>query len=416
MKRILLSLVILLGMNFSVFPLANAETDVIQAQIVSSNTTWGTPGKALKIEGLVQIRTGVTLTIYPGTLLDVSGGSFLVLGNLSIIGNSTLQKPVALASSWLSGSGKISLSGLNISGSGGALLPYEVTGSISVVDSTISNFNFIFGQTQSSTLIFSGNTVVRVPNFYANPGFFISYSVSITNNSFYDIQRINGEWPGIFVRLGQVLPSYEFTGNYFENSSTVLSIEPRSVDSYPNLRVSNNHFATPGKVAVQASGVDFSQNYWSGITSVNQFRAQVKVSDGTTNITLPIIKFEPLLSSPPSSQPSFTRLKTLLEAEVTAKAAAELKAKQEAEAKVAAELKAKQEAEAKVAAELKAKQEAEAKAAAELKAKQEAEAKAAAAEKLAATKKTTVICSKGKLTKKVTGVKPKCPTGYKVRK
>ena len=90
--------------------------------------------------------------------------------------------------------------------------------------------------------------------------------------------------------------------------------------------------------------------------------------------------------------------------EADAKAAAELKAKQEADAKVAAEAsalsnakneaerlaaqaaiaksaaeaKAKQEAEAKVAAELKAKQEAEAKVAAELKAKQEAEAKAAA--------------------------------------
>jgi hypothetical protein len=51
------------------------------------------------------------------------------------------------------------------------------------------------------------------------------------------------------------------------------------------------------------------------------------------------------------------------------------------EAKAAAELKAKQEAEAKAAAELKAKQEAEAKAAAELKAKQEAKV---AAEKAAA--------------------------------
>jgi hypothetical protein len=89
------------------------------------------------------------------------------------------------------------------------------------------------------------------------------------------------------------------------------------------------------------------------------------------------------------------------------KAAAELKAKQEAEAKAAAELKAKQEAEAKAAAEVKAKQEAEAKAAAELKAKQEAEAK------VAATKKTTITCVKGKLTKKVTAVKPKCPAGYK---
>ena len=64
--------------------------------------------------------------------------------------------------------------------------------------------------------------------------------------------------------------------------------------------------------------------------------------------------------------------------EAEAKAAAELKAKQEAEAKAAAELKAKQDAEAKAAAELKAKQDAEAKAAAELKAKQDAEAKAAA--------------------------------------
>jgi len=110
------------------------------------------------------------------------------------------------------------------------------------------------------------------------------------------------------------------------------------------------------------------------------------------------------------------------EAVKLAKAAAELKAKQEAvEAKAAAELKAKQEAEVKAAAELKAKQEAEAKAAAELKAKEEAEAlvaaelkaKQEAAAKTAATKKTTITCVKGKLVKKVTAIKPKCTTGYK---
>ena len=59
---------------------------------------------------------------------------------------------------------------------------------------------------------------------------------------------------------------------------------------------------------------------------------------------------------------------------------------------------------------LKAKQEAEAIAAAELKAKQEAEAKAAS------LKKSTITCNKGKLTKKVTAVKPKCPAGFKVKK
>ena len=36
-----------------------------------------------------------------------------------------------------------------------------------------------------------------------------------------------------------------------------------------------------------------------------------------------------------------------------------------------------------------------------------------AAAKAAATKKTTIICAKGKLGKKVTALKPKCPTGYK---
>ena len=59
----------------------------------------------------------------------------------------------------------------------------------------------------------------------------------------------------------------------------------------------------------------------------------------------------------------------------------------------------------------------EAKAAAELKTKEEADAKAAAEkairDKAAATKKVTITCTKGKLTKKVTAVKPKCPTGYK---
>jgi hypothetical protein len=56
---------------------------------------------------------------------------------------------------------------------------------------------------------------------------------------------------------------------------------------------------------------------------------------------------------------------------------------------------------------------------------QEAEAKAVAeklaaekiaAAKLASAKKSTITCVKGKLTKKVTAVKPKCPVGYKVKK
>jgi hypothetical protein len=96
-------------------------------------------------------------------------------------------------------------------------------------------------------------------------------------------------------------------------------------------------------------------------------------------------------------------------AEAEAKITAALRAKQEADAKAAAELKAKLDAEAKAAAELKAKLDAEAKAAAELKAKLDAEAKV----KAALTKKITITCVKGKVMKKVTGIKPKCPAGYR---
>jgi hypothetical protein len=80
------------------------------------------------------------------------------------------------------------------------------------------------------------------------------------------------------------------------------------------------------------------------------------------------------------------------------------------EVRLAAELKAKQEVEAKAEAEAKAKADAEAKskAEAEARAKAEVEAKANVSKN-----KKTISCVKGKLTKKVTAVSPKCPKGYK---
>ena len=107
------------------------------------------------------------------------------------------------------------------------------------------------------------------------------------------------------------------------------------------------------------------------------------------------------------------------------KAAADLKAKIEAD-KAAADLKA---AADKAAAELKAvaeKSAADLKAAADKAAAEKvlADAKASAAKILAdakakaaaALKKTTITCVKGKLTKKVTAVKPVCPKGYTKKK
>lgn len=91
-----------------------------------------------------------------------------------------------------------------------------------------------------------------------------------------------------------------------------------------------------------------------------------------------------------------------------AAAALEAKAKADAEAQAAAEAKAKADADAQYARD---KILADAKTAAD---KILAEAQAALnAIKKAAQKKVTITCVKGNLSKKVTSVSPKCPTGYK---
>jgi regulator of protease activity HflC (stomatin/prohibitin superfamily) len=107
----------------------------------------------------------------------------------------------------------------------------------------------------------------------------------------------------------------------------------------------------------------------------------------------------------------------VIQANIKARQELELKAREELELKASQELelKIRAEAEANAAAEVKAKQEADAKAAAEkLVADAKAEAlKILAAAKSAALNRNTIICIKGKVIKKVTAVKPKCPTGYK---
>jgi len=119
------------------------------------------------------------------------------------------------------------------------------------------------------------------------------------------------------------------------------------------------------------------------------------ICGGITGIT-PTFKFIDLVKQAESIVSDDKRREFLQAEEV--RLAAELKAKQEAEAKAEAETRAKAEAEAKSKAEAEA----------EARAKAEAEAKASASRN-----KKTISCVKGKLTKKVTAVSPKCPKGYK---
>ena len=151
--------------------------------------------------------------------------------------------------------------------------------------------------------------------------------------------------------------------------------------------------ATNGSVCDGDSGAGFfvqksNVRYYLGAVGGQQA--------GITNCNAPLGRFAPN-GGMSGFNPTHKLLALIKEAEDYVANEKRLEAIQEA-ARVAAELKAKQDADERVRVE------------AELKAKQEAEAKAAA------LKKTTITCVKGKLTKKVTAVKPKCPSGYKVKK
>ncbi len=128
-----------------------------------------------------------------------------------------------------------------------------------------------------------------------------------------------------------------------------------------------------------------------------EYSLLVNNNDGS-KVTISLIP-TPKINTPDSIQliENSKKRKNEVEAELVAKVLAERQAKSDAVARAAAELKAKQEAEEAIVA-------------AEQKAKEEAAAKAAA------TKKTTITCAKGKSTKKITAIKPKCPSGYKAKK
>jgi hypothetical protein len=147
---------------------------------------------------------------------------------------------------------------------------------------------------------------------------------------------------------------------------------------------------------------DKAQVHYAG-SEIKDFKA-IGMEIKAPNYTLLVTNLEPTKIS--FSLAPTTLLESNEYKELVAKASQNRSAVDQQVKAAEAEQKAKQEAEAKAADEQKAKQEAEAKAAAEQKAKQEPATKAS-------QKKTTITCVKGKSTKKVTAVSPKCPTGYK---
>ena len=172
------------------------------------------------------------------------------------------------------------------------------------------------------------------------------------------------------------LPNIAFQKNHFVMTSSNFQRD-----------ASYSYSSTTGKSDDwKSTKMSISSQYWSEIFSVKG-GSLLYVFQGADKTS------RKLISGVPKSEAEIAEENRQL---------AEAKAKAELEAKILAEAQER-------ARQAQAEAQAQAKAAAELKAKQDAEAAA----KAAAAKKITIRCVKGKTVKKVTAIKPKCPSGYK---
>jgi len=207
------------------------------------------------------------------------------------------------------------------------------------------------------------------------------------NRTIADLKIMEGQDPKLSeYTTGAVLSEYLIAWGGFNNSLLVnqVSYKLHNPDAMSGFRQAF-------KIVYGQSLDDF---YIHALPYINYVSANWKTSYATSPEALAFIT---------------NRLGAVNAAETVAvaatKAAADLKAKQEAEAKTAADKAAADKAAADKAAADKA--------AADKAAADKAAADKAAADKAAADKKSTITCVKGKLIKKVTAVKPVCPQGYK---
>ena len=462
-RRTLLSIAVMTSLLFSPVP---AKADTTIGGLIKTDLTLTKEGSPYLLASTLQIPTGRTVTVDPGVEIRSNGVSIMFWNQGNLLFNGTRLNPIRLTGHpglFFSGKNSPFGSNLKISGvffeGGDTLLSHEGYGGYQSIVFEDSEVIDVLGYVD---VWYPPNKLVIQRNVFINSGGFsvgFRYSVDQTSVSILDNLFIGPSTTNFWI---QVWASYdggklEVHGNEFRGGIyTAVRLAPNSGDTNMN-----------------ASG-----NYW-GNRSTQEIGDMVLDSNDS-------LEYQNIIdvSSPLSTASKLMPKDSILLSD--AKAAAELKAKQEAEAKAAAELKAKQEAEAKAAAELKAKQEAEA----EVKALQEATVAAAnktlsellAARDVVQLKKsstlawaqivkskypshkaeietysakvsryplptdmemvqtlgleisnmqskiessikiwdalakkvsTTITCVKGKLTKKVTAVKPVCPSGYK---
>jgi hypothetical protein len=408
---------ILLG-TFAPVP-ANAET-TLGAQVLQSDLTLTKANSPYVVNGLIQIPAGKVLIIEPGAVVTfVNGGGIKSLGevrvgsinstervilnlktNLDFIGNGLVPPNVSIARTDIYGQNSFLVYGC---------------GKLQIDESYLEKISSIVREQECNSLSLKNSYLNSVINVYQ--GFFDGYPsyFVMQNNKIVSMEAIccyiKDRTMGALAAQSTYI--YNVSNNEFKN------LENLNIPfGYINYTFTNNNLTNVKNVRIvryfgyflNSKTEVISSNYWGGLSSDSAIRSAIKVVDGKSDIAVQrTIVFEPVATSPVVLV-GFPMTKQMsIDKAALDKAAAD---KAIADAKAIADKAAADKAIADKAAADKAI--ADAKAYLDKVAADKAAADALA--NAAAQKKKTLTCVKGKLTKKVTAVNPKCPAGYKPKK
>ena len=284
----------------------------INAQILQTDTNWYAKSSPFKVRGSIQIPANVTLKIHAGAVVDFTEANVTLLGKIVIGSNSSpLTTKVSLGYEFVvkGNGGQVTIENSEILGKGGVMIPGDASlSSLSIDNSTISKFRYLVDRFLTKLAI--SNSVIKDVDAITSDFSYI-YDFSLSNNVLYEVKNLFAPSYGQFVDTRQSGPRSIFTGNLILNSANRLNFKiPNLADPKVTIVFENNRFESP-KLLDLSGGTKAGGNYWNATDEAN-LRILAKVSDGKSDITLPIISFAPFLTSAPAAPSKYQALSDLL--------------------------------------------------------------------------------------------------------
>lgn len=369
MNRKLIAICLVVLSSITQISPAAAET-ILDDQIVKSDMTLTKDLSPYQVRGVLQIPEGITLKINPGVNITFQKGSGIKNYGKVIIGDSQSSEKVLLVEDRFPNNNSDIESLINgVSRSTVSIVNTELRSknqdslvfgclNLSISNSIIVGFNRIVWQQECQNFSLQNSYVSNLRYLFTcafdgHPDtFIVKNNIFEGSLDFCDVPDRTFH-TGSFFNKPSAKTIYEVTGNDFEALSQInLPV------AYEQYSFTSNNLRKVEKVKLFSFTIpgkpvitNLAGNYWKSATNESSLKSAVKIIDANTDMTLKdLIVLSPLLSMP-------------IKLDSTAQA---LRTKYQEELKT----------------------------------------------KVALPKKSTITCTKGKLNKKVTDVKPKCPSGY----